>query len=137
MTFSFSTEDHDEDEDDDRSLGRLFQSAYNLSPPDAAGGAGCSVTFVATGSGSLSSGNGSQVAMDRHLPVSLDLDNDPMSRLFAESDHDDDDDEDDVMGLDDSFARVVAGKQLQDVYFKYKIALTFVILNVEKHSRCN
>jgi len=74
---------------------------------------------VATASGSLSSGNGSQAAMDRHLPVSLDLDNDPMSRLFAESDHDDD--EDDVMGLDDSFARVVAGKQLQDVYFKIKL----------------
>jgi hypothetical protein len=93
----------------------LFQSAYNLSPPDAAGGSGCSVTYVATASGSLSSGNGSQVAMDRHLPVSLDLDNDPLSRLFAESDHEDDDDEDDVMGLDDSFARVVAGTHHREI----------------------
>ena len=42
--------------------------------------------------------------MDHNLSVSLDLDNDPLSRLFAESDHEDDD-----MGLDDSFTRAVAG----------------------------
>ena len=39
--------------------------------------------------------------------MSLDLDNDPLSRLFAESDHDEDD-----LGLDDSFARAVAGTKL-------------------------
>ena len=77
----------------------MFQTAYNLSPADPANGAGCSVAYVATGS----AGGGSQ-AMDRHLPVSLELDNDPLSRLFAQSDNDEDEDDD-----DDSFARAVAG----------------------------
>ena len=99
----FSQTFPDEDEDDERSLGRLFQSAYNLSPADGANGAACSVAYVGSASAS-----GSQ-AMDRNLSVSLDLDNDPLSRLFAESDHDEDEDD---LGLDDSFARAVAGTEL-------------------------
>ena len=88
---------------EEQSLGRLFQSAYNLSPPDATGGPGCSGVCVAATSGSGSDGSN----MDHRIPVQLDLDDHPLSRLFAESDHDDDEDD---LGLDDSFARAVAGK---------------------------
>jgi len=59
-----------------------------LNPPDAAGGPGCSVGYVAAANGASQAASG----LDHHLPVSIDLDNDPLSRLFAESDHDDDDD---------------------------------------------
>ena len=56
-------------------------------------------------------GSAQSAGLDHHLPVSIDLDNDPLSRLFAERDHDDDDDDDVVnIGINGSFARAVAGK---------------------------
>jgi hypothetical protein len=102
----------DEDEEDERSLGRLFQSAYTLNPPDAAGGPGCSVGYVAAANGASQAASG----LDHHLPVSIDLDNDPLSRLFAESDHDDDDDVE--IGLNGSFARAVAGTEQSERWFE-------------------
>ena len=55
-------------------------------------------------------GSAQSAGLDHHLPVSIDLDNDPLSRLFAESDHDEDDDDVVNIGINGSFARAVAGK---------------------------
>ena len=105
----FSSSDEDDD-DDERSLGHLFRSAYTLNPPDVASGAGagCSVACVAAAS---NGGPGTSAGLDDHLPVSIDLDNDPLSRLFAESDHDDVDDDVDI-GINSSFARAATGEKL-------------------------
>ena len=110
MNWNSISSSDDEDDDDERSLGHLFRSAYTLNPPDLASGSSAGCSGACVNAAAANGGRESAADLDDHMPVSIELDNDPLSRLFAESDHDDDEVE---IGINGSFARAVTGKKAE------------------------